>query len=92
MPLHEKEIALMHSLNWGRVCFIQPSSSDLGNGVCELFTLDGVVCLSGLFTVAAVDNIDYIPSAATAKDSFHGTGISHVLCSSHAFGVPCSTP
>ena len=34
---------------------------------------------SGLFTVAAVDNIDYIPSATTAKDSFHGTGISLML-------------
>ena len=29
--------------------------------------------------MAAVDNIDYIPSAATAKDSFHGTGISLML-------------
>ena len=55
-------------------------TNDLGNGVCDRFTLEGVVCppkmRSGLFTVAAVDNIDYNPSAATAKDSFHGTGIS----------------
>ena len=55
-------------------------TSDLGNGVCDQFALDGVVCppkmCSGLFTVAAADNIDYNPSAATAKDSFHGTGIS----------------
>ena len=41
--------------------------SDLGNGVCELFTLDGVVCLSGLFTVAAVDNIDYIPKCCNSE-------------------------
>ena len=42
--------------------------------------------------MAAVDNIDYIPSAATAKDSFHGTGISMMLYPSHAFGGCCSTP
>ena len=30
----------------------------------------------GLFTTAAVDNIDHNPSSTTAKDSFHGTGIS----------------
>lgn len=29
-----------------------------------------------LFTVAAVDNLDHNPSSTTAKDSFHGTGIS----------------
>lgn len=36
---------------------------DFGNGVCNRFTLDGVVHLpkmhSGLFTVAAADDIDY---------------------------------
>ena len=46
-------------------------TSDLGNGVCNQFALYGVVCPpkmhSGLFTVAAADNIDYNPSAATAK-------------------------
>ena len=31
---------------------------------------------SGLFTVAAVDNIDHNPSSTSAHDSFHGTGIS----------------
>jgi len=53
-------------------------TSDLGNGVCDRFALDGIVCppkmCCGLFKVAAADNIDYNPSAATAKDSFHGTG------------------
>ena len=37
--------------------------SDLGNRVCDLFTLDGNVCppkmCNGLFTVAAADNMDY---------------------------------
>jgi len=30
----------------------------------------------GLFTVGALDNIDYNPSSTTAQGSFHGTGIS----------------
>ena len=64
-------------------------TSDLGNGVCDQFALDGVVgppkMRSGLFTVAAADNIDYNPSAATVKDSFHGTGISLMQYPSHDF-------
>ena len=64
-------------------------TSDISNGVCNQFTLDGVVCplklRSGLFTTAAVDNIDYNPSSATAKDSFHGTGISLIQHPSHEF-------
>ena len=44
-------------------------TSDIGNGVCEWFVRDGLVCPpkmhSGLFTTAAVDNIDYNPSYAT---------------------------
>ena len=56
---------------------------------CHQFALDGVVCppkmRSGLFTVAAADNIDYKPSVATAKDSFHGTGISLMQHRSHEF-------
>ena len=51
-------------------CLLQ-LTSDLGNGLCYQFTLDGVVCPpkmhSGLFTVATADSIDYNP---TAKDSF----------------------
>uniref|UniRef100_A0A1X7U3D9 Uncharacterized protein n=1 Tax=Amphimedon queenslandica TaxID=400682 RepID=A0A1X7U3D9_AMPQE len=40
----------------------------------------GVVCPSqlqkGVFKIAALDNIDHNPSSTTAKESFHGTGIS----------------
>ena len=32
----------------------------------------------GLFTTAAVDNIDHNPSSTTSSDSFHGTAISLV--------------
>lgn len=41
---------------------------------------EDIVCPSklrhDLFTTAAVDIIDYNPSSTTAKESFHGTGIS----------------
>jgi hypothetical protein len=30
----------------------------------------------GVFTTAAVDNVDHNPSSTTSKSSFHGTGIS----------------
>ena len=61
-------------------------TSDISNALSEQFNNDGVVCppklRSSFFTTAAVDNIDYNPSSATAKDSFHGTGISIIQ---HAF-------
>ena len=46
------------------------------NAVCPLNLKKGV------FTTAAVDNIDHNPTAASAKSSFHGTSISlfqHIL-------------
>ncbi len=55
-------------------------TTDIGNGVCERFNSDGVVCppkmRSAVFTSAVVDNIDYNPTSATAKDALHDTGIS----------------
>ncbi len=41
---------------------------------------------SGLFTTGAVDNVDHNPSSTTAKDSFHGTGVSLVQHPSHTNG------
>ena len=65
------------SVSYDRVLAI---STDLGNAVCRRYHEENVVCPSnlrlGLFTTAAVDNIDHNPSSTTAKDSFHGTGIS----------------
>ena len=61
------------------------------------FRMEDVVCppmlRQGLFTTEAVDNIDHNPSSATAKDSFHGTGISLMQHPSHTHsgtdrGVP----
>ena len=47
--------------------------------LCERFEEDGVVspvCLwKGLFTVGALDNMDYNPSSTTSLTSFHVTGI-----------------
>ena len=56
--------------------------SNLGNGVCDHFTSDGVVCppnmCSGLLTVVAADNniIYYNPRTAISKNSCPGAKIS----------------
>ena len=55
-------------------------SSQMGAALVQSYTEEGVVCPSvlrkGLFTTAALDNIDPRSSSTTAKSSFHGTGIS----------------
>lgn len=65
------------SISYSRVLEI---SSDLAGKACCQFEKDGVVCPMklrfGLFTTAAVDNLDHNPSSTTAKDSFHGTAVS----------------
>lgn len=54
--------------------------TELGNKVCHHYEEEKAVCppqlKTGLFTTAAVDNIDHNPSSISAHDSFHGTGIS----------------
>ena len=54
--------------------------NQLATSVCEFTKEIGLVCPiqlhHGLFTVGALDNLDHNPSSTTAKDSFHGTGIS----------------
>lgn len=59
---------------------VQEITSQLSRMVVGRGREEGVVCPSqlkkGLFTVAAVDNIDYNPSSTTSIGSFHGTGIS----------------
>ncbi|KAG0713235.1 hypothetical protein GWK47_016642 [Chionoecetes opilio] len=65
------------SISYDRVMAI---STSMGNRVCEQYHRDEVVCppnlREGLFTTAAVHNIDHNPSSTTSTDSFHGTGIS----------------
>ena len=52
----------------------------LPTSVSERFEEDNCVCppnlKKGLFSVAALDNIDHNPSSTTASSSFHGTSIS----------------
>ena len=61
--------------------------ADMANGICKRFDAEQIVCPAqmrqGVFTTCAVDNIDHNPSSATAKDSFHGTGISVTQHPSH---------
>ena len=65
-------------------------STCLGNKVLQHYQHNNAVCppslKNGVFTTAAVDNIDYNPSSKTAEESFHGTGISlfqHLTKSNH---------
>lgn len=76
------------SVSYDRVLSI---SSELGNAVCSLYHREQVVCppnlRTGLFTTSAFDNIDHNPSSTTARDSFHGTGISMFQHASAEVGV-----
>lgn len=62
-------------------------STSMANHLCEQYHRDKVVCplslRQGLFTTAAIDNIDHNPSSTSATDSFHGTGISLFQHPSH---------
>jgi hypothetical protein len=54
--------------------------NQLATAVCLYTQKEDVVCPPQLrlelFTLGAVDNLDYIPSNTTATGSFHGKGIS----------------
>ena len=60
-------------------CILQ-LENQLASAVCKRAQEDGLVCPThlrhGLFTVGALDNLDYNPSSTSAEGSFHGTGIS----------------
>ena len=55
-------------------------STSMGNTAIDVYEKEGVVCpltlRYGLFTTAAVDNIDVNPSSSTAMSAFHGTAAS----------------
>ena len=65
------------SVSYDRVLEI---STQLGHKVCQHYEIQRAVCppqlKCGVFTTAAVDNIDHNLSSTSAQDSFHGTGIS----------------
>ena len=71
--LVEKARRIGLSISYDRVFSL---SAQLGNGVRERFEREKVVCppklCGGIFTTAAVDNIDHNPSSTTSKDSFYG--------------------
>ena len=71
--LHEHGI----SISYDRVLEV---SAQLGDAVVSKYIEDGVVCQpvlrKGLFTTAAMDNIDHNLSSTTAASAFHGTSIS----------------
>ena len=50
------------------------------NQLCKLYDVQRFACpprlQENIFTVLQSDNLDHNPSSSTAKDSFHGTGIS----------------
>ena len=71
--LHEHGL----SISYDRVLEV---SAQLGDAAISRYIAEGVICPSplrkGLFTTAAMDNIDHNPSATKATSSFHGTSIS----------------
>jgi hypothetical protein len=64
------------SISYDRV---QEIESSLTNAKCKSYEQIGHVipsCLSeGVFTTAAIDNIDHNPSSTTSTDSFHGSSV-----------------
>lgn len=65
------------SVSYDRILQLE---NHLATAICENFQNKGMVVPAQLrhelFTVGALDNLDHNPSSTTAKDSFHGTGIS----------------
>ena len=77
LDLVDKLFQLRLSVSYDRVLTI---STSVANRLNEQYIEHGVICPPALrktlYTKAAVKNIDHNPSATTAKDSFHDTGIS----------------
>ena len=65
------------SVSYNRVIEIE---DDITKQLCFHYNSQGVVfpptLKDGLFTVAAIENIDHGPSSSTSQTSFHGTSIS----------------
>ena len=65
------------SVSYDRILELE---KQIASSICEHTNEIGLVSPSqlshDLFTVGALDNLDHNPSSTTAKDSFHGTGIS----------------
>lgn len=65
------------SISYSRVLDIE---RPLATKVCDVYVTDDCVCppslKEGIFTTAAIDNIDHNPTSSSANYAFHGTGIS----------------
>ena len=59
---------------------VQSVELSLTKQLCKKYNEEGAVCppsiKNGLFTTAAIDNIDHNTSSNTSRESFHGTSIS----------------
>eukprot|EP00794_Sanderia_malayensis_P004251 gene4251-4816_t len=59
---------------------VEELENSITKQLCVKYNEDGMVCppalTNGIFTTAAIDNIDHDPSSVGAKSSFHGTSIS----------------
>ena len=59
---------------------LQEVQNNIAGQLCHQYVTEGVVrpksLKDGLFTSAAIDNIDSNPSSTTANSAFHGTSIS----------------
>ena len=86
--------ALGLSISYARVLEL---STEICHKSIDLFEKEKCVCppslKCGLFTTAAVDNLDHNPSSTTSTESFHGTGISIFQHPSpDCCGTPRTTP
>ena len=56
---------------------VQEIQDNITKKLCQQYLNEEIVfpknIEKGLFTVAAIDNVDYDPSSTTAKYSFHGS-------------------
>lgn len=75
--LVEKMASLGFSISYNRVLEIHDR---IIKQLCKKHDNEAIVCQpslkKGLFTWAAIDNLDHNPSSSTADTAFHGTSIS----------------
>ena len=76
--------SLIEALASEGLCISYKRVEEIQNSIiiqlCAKYIKEDIVCpralQKGLFTTAAIDNIDHDPSSTRAKSSFHGTSIS----------------
>ena len=83
MHSQTSEKKIIEKLYSNGLCISYDSVIEIENNIkdlCQNYKESGIVCppslYSGLFTCAAIDNIDHNSSSSASKSSFHGTSIS----------------